>query len=208
VCQEYSAAPVLTIIDTAALAGVPTDDYGSGISAVLRWLKPVAREYRSCFLFVDHMAKPAQGKPVMPLRVAGWGSVLKGAFFEFAWRVDAQGSWSARLEATDKRSPVRPVIDLKFDESAAQRGGFGVTFLDAQTASAPASDPLGLLLGFMESGKTVRELAQASGWSKDKVQKILAKGLAHGRVALLKPQAGRDGALWACAAESSAALEL
>jgi len=113
--EQFNSAPALIVIDTAAMAGAPTSDFGHSYPEKLGWLKGVAEHYRCCIVLVEHMAKPKADSPDLDVRSSQWGGVQKSGMSEGAWSLERHGD-HVQLKTSDKEAAERYELWLKFSE--------------------------------------------------------------------------------------------
>lgn len=172
---KYRTAPALIVIDTAAMAGAPTEDFGHRYPEQLGWLKEVAAEAGCAIVLVDHVAKPSPERGQVDVRSRGWGSVMKSGFFEFAWSLSGRHGADAivDLEVSDKRSPRQPKLTLTFtltDDSYA---------VSWEPARARVNVAERVVAAVIENGgpMTIDEMAEATGLGRHLVSPAAKKAL-------------------------------
>ena len=191
---KFHAFPALVVVDTAAMAGAPTADYGYIYPEKLGWLKEVASEFECCIVLVDHEAKPTADRSRQDVRIGMWGSMMKAGFFEFALsmrKVEGAGDTRVELETSDKRTPVRLRLQLEFrgDEgsySLESSGGAGASVDDVIEATIREKGP-----------QAVEQLVNTTGSGKDTVRRAKDRLLKEGRLTVARPARGRTPALYA-----------
>ena len=108
--NDFGEAPVLAVVDTAAMAGMDTEDYGHRVPKELGWLKKLATDLDCCIALTDHVTKPSGDAPGLDVRIALWGSMMKAGFFEAVWLLEKKGQHyadrqSVNIRVSDKRTP-------------------------------------------------------------------------------------------------------
>lgn len=111
--EDYGQYPAIVVVDTAAMAGAPTDDFGHSYPARLGWLKRLAAECHCCMVLIEHVSR--HGDESVDVRSRAWGSIQKAGYYEAVWAMDKQGGLVS-LDASDKRSAKLFELYLRFSE--------------------------------------------------------------------------------------------
>lgn len=134
---EFDEPPALIIIDTAAMAGAPVEDFGHSYPEKLGWLKSLARALKCTVVLVDHQSKPTADSRNLDVRIRAWGSMLKAGFFEFAWALDKKADDQVDLTMGTKDGPPPPTLVLSFGND---EDSYSLDFTEASSDSAPFRD--------------------------------------------------------------------
>ena len=164
---KFGAAPELIVIDTAAMAGAPTDDFGHGYPARLGWLKEVAAEAGCAIVLVDHVSKPGPERGQLDVRSRGWGSVMKSGFFECAMSLTGRqgGEPLVDLEVSDKRSPRRVRRSLKFEFTNAS---YSVNWEPLKAAADASVEVIAAVLE-NKGAMSIKAIEEATGFGRSRV---------------------------------------
>ena len=181
--EDYDVNPALIVIDTAAMAGVPTDDFGHSVPAKLGWLKRAAADYRCCIVLVDHISK--QNDQDIDIRSRVWGSAYKAGFFEAIWALDKQEDHIVSFEAADKRSNKRFHLCLQFGNVD---GEYSLNYSD--TKLDIVKDNIVNQLKEHE-GSTVADIVDLLGISYTTASRRVTELLEDGKIVVTQPGSGR-----------------
>lgn len=196
----FDDAPALVIIDTAAMAGAPTSDFGHSYPEAMGWLKKVARDFLCSIVLVDHESKPTADRPDLDARIAGWGSIMKSGFYECGWSLRSVKGKDGQinLAVSDKRSPLRPRRVLTFGPE------LGCYSLEVSETTGPESfdDEIVAILGRIGGPVEKKQLVELTGKATNTVRNSLLRLEQEGAVRQENKAAGQIGAKWSLVPDS------
>jgi hypothetical protein len=179
--ERFDIPPRFVLIDTASMAGAPTEDWGNSYPARLGWLKMFAGRENCCVVLTDHTAKGDIHE--QDVRVGMWGSAIKAGFFEFAWSLKSTNDGTL-LQVSDKRSPVRPTFTLRFGDN-----GYSLEFDDGPAGLRVEDD---ILTAVVNAGTavTIADLAKEVSLGEQSVRRKMKHLLTVKKVVEIQPASG------------------
>jgi len=187
--EEYEATyPVLLVVDTSAMAGVPTKDYGMEIPGKLGWLKRISADFHCAMQFIDHMAQ--EGNADLDPRIKIWGGMNKAGFYEGAWVMNKEGDFRVNFEASDKDAAKPTNMWLQFGD---EEGRYSVEIIGGGD-----SDPtMDAIVGALDIEMTIGSIANILGLNHETARRKVNALQAQGRITVTTPAAGRRPAMFA-----------